>query len=616
MAKKAPKPKNIGELQPGSTEWMNAFDALPAADQASVFNITNANPIDQGFQDFGSFDQNAAFGAPALAGTSYSPPIGTQDTSLDPMYQQLLQFGGGVNLPQLTTAGKLDPYDLSQEAQRVNLMQDNATSLADVILSSMAGPGAIDPSLFQPDVTMPTARLKTPGMTEAQRYSQRGGWQSYIANKILGGATDAEAVADLYDFISTPDSEHVSAADKAAKASITRDLPPFLPSGGGGVDAVTAAIGQQGKTPQEQARSKYDQIGIQKFASDLFGKVSNDLEAQGTGWQDPQSKLWYTEAPTQTPSYMTDYFHKRGLPTPVAQYTDADYQEQMRQAIDPTYQADIAQGTQDAADRQANIAKLAATSNQASDFNTQLQHLMSQPDYAPTPAGIQSGKPFQAMNTVTQYAAPGALTAQPPGPSGQPGAPTQLPQPGIVGAGGMMTQRPGAPGAPGRPGISAQDVARNVGNNQISAALGALASHPNQPEIPGRNPAYTFQDALGRSQVAGSLQDAQQGVADANVGQAFQLFGPRKGIGNQKPQRVTSQTTTKAQQQSDAARRAYENAYGANFAQTNRVLNPGRAALINAGDAGRQAVAQGRSPFVDAMIQRLLGQRAVGVRGL
>jgi hypothetical protein len=181
---------------------------------------------------------------------------------------------------------------------------------------------------------------------------------------------------------------------------------------------------------------------------------------------------------------------------------------------------------------------------------------------------------------------------------------------------GMMTQRPGAPGAPGRPGISAQDVARNVGNNQISAALGALASHPNQPEIPGRNPAYTFQDALGRSQVAGSLQDAQQGVADANVGQAFQLFGPRKGIGNQKPQRVTSQTTTKAQQQSDAARRAYENAYGANFAQTNRVLNPGRAALINAGDAGRQAVAQGRSPFVDAMIQRLLGQRAVGVRGL
>lgn len=603
----AKKPPNIGELQPGSAAWMKAYDALSPEDQASIFNATYNDPTQDEFQDFESFDNGAGFGAPPLAGTaSYSPVVAMSGAELDPFTQQLLQFGGGVNIPQYTSAGKLDPYDLGQEAARTTLGRSQITSLADIIGSALAGPGAIDPSLFQPEITMPTERLKLTGLSENERYAKGTGWQSYIANAVrpkeLGGRglTDAEATADMWKFLND-----TSGVDKPGgkvtqqmldvRDSILSDLPANLQAVQNAGTATDLEIARQKMTPMQQMQSQYDQIGIQKFAADQFGKVNADVEAQGAGWQDPNDpSKWYTSAPTQEPSYMTTYFHNRGLPTPNEQYTDPERMNQMISAqAGPDWQQQIAQTFTGAAQRQADIDELARKSNQASDYNMQLQALLNEPRNQPTPGGLRARTPGelgQAMNSVTQFMAPGAAQA---------GAPYTISSP---------TRH--AEIVP-----TAQDAARNIGRAQVSAALTNLASQPNQPARPAINQIYSFQDALG--QPLGATTDprtARAAQRQAAV-QSGDLFGAFWG-GGKAPKKIGPNAGKQAQQASDAARRAYENAYASNWQQNNWTTSPARGAQIDALYNANYAQQQGRTPFVDAMIQRLLGQRARGLRGI
>lgn len=578
----AKKDKNIGELTPGSKEWDAAFDRLSPADQAAIFNQTYNDPIATGFNDFEDFGNGSdAFGGqPALAGTSFNLPAGVSDMGLDPMTQQLLQgFGGGVAIPTISAAGKVTPYGIGEEAKRVNLRQDQATSLADVMQSALAGMGALDPSAFAPDVTMPTERLALTGSAKAQRYAGARDWKGFVVDRMLTQQmTDTEAVAELLDTVKNydPNDKHYSPDEKKQIEEVIRTLPPALNQSGqvAGTGTVGQAINNitSAENLKKDPLSAYDQIGISKFAEDMFSGISEDFAKQAAGWEDPNAPgTWYTSGPTEEPSALTTKFRNLGLPTPMEQYTDPERMQALMQSYDPNYEADVAEKeAQDAAGLQ-EIGGLARKSDQASDLNLHIQTLLNDPRYQATPAGLRSPRPGgQPMNSVTQFMAPGA-----------------------------------------------GDNAGNIARAQTNAALTNMASQPNQPGRPPISSVFTFQNNLGQTG-AGTEPEAEAGATRANWMKPF--WNPDKTkprtLGTQKPKKLDQAGATKASQASTAARKAYENAYNADWNRRQNTLSPSQAANVSAIMNADYAAKQGRTPFTDAMIQRLLGQRGSGLRGI
>ena len=552
---------NIGDFNYGTPSWMAAFDAMSPEDQASLFNMS-AGTTDSQEQPFGFADYGGESGLPGIAGTGYTLPPG-MDASLDPTMQGLLQFGGGVGIPQLTTAGKLDPYDLSQEASRVNLMQDNATSLADVVLASLAGPGAIDPQSFAPVTTQPTDKLKTPGLTLAGRYAQGGGYQGYLSQKIAAGETDAEAVADMWDLVNAPDSGQLSSTDKAARDELIRSLPNNTKP----QDQIP------GITPDDP-RNAYDQDRIVNFAGDLFGKVSTDLAAQETGYQDPQTGAWYESAPTTEDSYLTNKFKNLGLPTPTAQYTDPDYLSQMTQMANPNAPQEQQREQQRQLTEDDLVSGLFDQSRSAeSDFSNQLK-------------GLNTFDKTQQQNRMHPQNIQGLMRN---------GVPVQ-------GNGQPMPQQPRA------------DL---FGMQQPNPLAPAGAVQQGRAPLPQGTPQFSFNDLKGQPGVGDYGQAQQQDIA----GRAMDFFknmplGAAQADKRKKPQLVTRPSTAKAGQAYNKAAKTATDAYSREWGRRNNQISSGQTSEIQAVANANYAQQQGQSPFVDAIMQRLLGQRAVGVRGL
>jgi hypothetical protein len=189
---------------------------------------------------------------------------------------------------------------------------------------------------------------------------------------------------------------------------------------------------------------------------------------------------------------------------------------------------------------------------------------------------------------------PGPWFGQQPVPNIPPGAlfgrPEQPERQLVTGAAG-----PGIPGP------------QNIAAAQTNAALTNMASQPNQPERAAINPLYTFGNSL--SPQIGTLAMAPFAPKAGAVGPTptgATFTGPKK---------IDTKAIAAAQKAADQARTAYERAYSNQFRNVNRgtpqdVLDADTA-WVNANYAAQH----GRTPFTDAMIQRLLGQRALGLRG-
>src|SRR5215813_7971947 len=125
MAKQKSPLELITTADPSSTEWQNAFDQLSPQDQQQIFNFT--------------------FNSPMTEDTSSMEDTGGMGPGLDPSSLALTSYMGGVNIPQFTSAGKLDPWDLGQAQAQLNLAQDLTSANMDLGMAGMFGPGAIDP---------------------------------------------------------------------------------------------------------------------------------------------------------------------------------------------------------------------------------------------------------------------------------------------------------------------------------------------------------------------------------------------------------------------------------------------------------------------------------------
>jgi hypothetical protein len=681
------KKKDFSELDPGSTAWMNALTAMSPQEQAALFgggqpdvynfddSVTGTAEQPGGFADYG--DESGI----GLAGTGYTLPPGFEGLSMDPQTQGMLQFGGGVNIPTLSAKGVLEPYDLPQEAARVNLMQDNATSIADVILASLAGPGAIDPSSFAPVVTPPTERIKTPGLAQLDRYAQGGGYQGYIARKIRDEhMTDAEATAALYNYIATPESDQVTDEDRRTKQTIIDSMQSAFGSGDQ-VKVPNMFDTGLADRPSQEVRNTYDEPQIAKFAYDLFTKSSDDLAATEAGYQDPKTGYWYSDAPVSEDSPLMQKFRNLGLPSPFEQYNSPDRLQSMYDQVAPTLGADVQNQQQNVVDLQAIQDQLLKESQAASGRNIDAMRLMREnyrpagyqnapttPPVGPAPPSQVQASPFGGAGDVVGgvlmggnpgRGAAGALRAQGIGGDGQGGFLS-----GLLGSnatagaiptknqGGAWSNRPTPPpplannlgGTP--PGdIYGGDWQSTVGGQILPASrapsaapgknLGGPGAVPppfslpmlptnslNQGALPGSTwrPEGTKQNIQGIENPAGGydFMPGQNVDQRAMANAVLNFFGAMPfGGGAKRGEKVVTlnaDTAKRSQKAADEARKKFTNTNTARYQATQNATPGMNAAAYALGQANTQS--KSTTPFQDVIMQRLLGQRAVGVRGL
>lgn len=652
-SKKPPSPLDvITTAQPGSPEWMNAFSQLNPEDQATIFNqvapafnfegavsdgqFSDPTMIDQGAEiDTSQLDPLTGGPGFGRAGTSYSLPAGMagMQPSIDPTSQQILQFGG-PNIPSYTAAGKLDPRDLGQEAQMQNLYQDQVSSLGDLLMSAIAGPGAIDPSTFAPNVQMPTEKLSTPGMDKLNRYASGSGYKAYIAKKMQAGETDDEAFADLMAYVTAPETATASQADKAARDEVRNSMPPNSFQQNPQTTAELSVIANRlGMSPAEltqpttgtgakQATADYNLNDVQNFASGLFNDVSTDRSNLANAWQDPNSGTYYTSAPVETPSAATTKFRNLGLPTPFEQYTDPKFLNPALQAAAPNLGAEMQAGEQ---------ARLAAQSDferaqqRAQNTSLNAQDLVDAwnkmyPDTSGAAASALRGDIGALPENAGRMSAADQLTS----------ALASMPE----FAGGGAQPAPSLTPPKTYPGIN---LGGRVTGTSLGNYMGRVATQPaptgekNQltgvvdegTKRVGGNPQYFYvTDDQGRVHLStdnSKLAGQGRPIGPDPLTSAIFNFAPPQNFvttGNRaQGQPLTNRYVQQSQAQARQANQDFTNANIQRF-RANQYTPPDVGAAIDAWErANVMANVAHRTPFQDAIIQRLLGQRAVGLRG-
>jgi len=578
MAKET-KPKNIQELEPGSQEWLDAYYALSPQDQSAIFNA-QMDP---------TYNEDAFNFEEGLAGTGAYLPMelggNLLGPQIDPTYQALIQFGGGVNIPQLTSAGKLDPYDLGQEQARHNLMQDQATAIADIILASLAGPGALDPASFAPIETMPTNRISMPGATQIDRYAQGTGYKGYIARKIRDeNKTDDEAIADLFNFLAQPE-EGVSKQSIDVRQEIIDSLPSEMKAG----NEIKTPSEQGTGRPTQDIRDQFDELGITKWANDIYFKYADDVANMQAGWQDPKTGFWYDQAPTYEDSPATTKFKNLGLPSPFAAYDDPQYLQMAMDAYAPNAEA----SSQDYANQSARLAAEAErTQRAAMDVGRRNTELQAEYNRAYEPPGPR----YPNIGGMLENAAVAAPVWQQP-----------------LNTTGMVRDKQGnyVP-MPVKPPI---DIQQRFNDWMANATANAETIQPSYSAEPTLRPGHArslLANPAGGYDFQQSLQDAQGKAFGNRLLGNVNMFN--KPMGGTKVEKLSPATAKKSQQDYNRARTAFLKANEDRFRHS-QTITPDQAAAIDAYTAAIHQARQGRTPFVDAVTQRLLGQRAFGVRG-
>lgn len=611
MAKKPPSPlATIGTAPVGSTEWLNAFDQLSPQDQASVYNFGMNDPTAGDLEGTDFSGGGADFGG-GLAGQGYAIPdtlSGMNNASIDPGSQGLIQFGGGVNIPQFTSAGKLDPYDLSQEATRNNLYQDQVTSLMDLGMAGLAGPGAIDPAAFAPIVTQPKDRLKTPGLDLLNRYAKGTGYRAYLAQKILGGATDDEALADLWNQVNKkvdPNDKTISQADRDKQQALINSLPANTFQSNTLVPpSATGGIQGQNQTPAKASVDPYNTAAVVGFASDLFQKSIEDQSALSGAYQDPKTGTYYSDFPTTTDSPATLKFHNAGLPTPVEKYTDPKFIQQAFNTIpdlsinDQAYTG-LSQDLQNQQDQaSADALKLGQNYDQMAQVWDQYQKQLETKKQADAANNVEQQRAMAATNLNRATA---AMPENGPMPAAQ-----QRTLPGINLGGritGTSSDTYGRVQPPAQPPRSQSQMMQDT---FVMPNLHMVAD-PQQP----------WARALGNglfnvgTQAQANAGQTRGPVANPNQ-QVFDFSNPLSRPADNTAQRMTQQQVSQARTAKQAADRRFIDANTQRF--RNATYNTPQSD-VNSLNAIWSAQSNKSSPYQDAILQRLLAQRVAGLRG-
>ena len=381
---------------------------------------------DQWYEAFGYLspeEQDAV-----MAEMGYSPqqslPFAYEGSGLSDYYP----LGDIAATPEFTSKGNLDPYDLTQQAKRINVAQDYGSLLLDNILSGIAGPGSYDMGAFTPE-TEYGKEVTLPGRTRLESYAGRGGWEGYLANEIMKGGTPSSALASLQQFLENTDPEDKSLSDqeRTAYQSLVNSLPKSQATG---------------RTPSEKESQgfwgDYDYETLYKTANEYSDAVFND---PGYGYSETDESgvtRYWDKAPEEIKTPQMEFFDKYGLPYPTASYEDPKYLQAMLDAEEGTTQeqrdtetAGYLRGYEDIVGKRERAEN---TYRQQGEFDdamlaaweaNQPKPLATRPGVTTVPgsAGVELGRERRASPN-----APGAATIM--GTSEQAMLPTTVLQPG------------------------------------------------------------------------------------------------------------------------------------------------------------------------------------------
>lgn len=315
--------------------------------------------------------------APGVFGGDYGP-------SMDQAGLDLTGYNP-VDIPQLTTKGKVDPYDLTQAQQRLNLEQDIYGSLNDPMLGALGGPGAFGPDAFQPtyDYGEP---LNLVGRKKAQQYLDVGGYKGYIADAIMNrGMSPDEAAQSAIDLATNTDaSKEPDPKQRALIESLQKTLPESTATGNNALGLPSG--GGKGDLPGGRKRTlgTYDFIGVNKFATDLFEGIASD---PSFAYQD-EAGNFYAKTPEQAmqKTEQMKAFDKAGLPYMTDQYTDPGYVDKAIAGATGRNTEEQTQALQGYSDQMAQmLAEQQASNKRQLDARTAMDRLRQAPPPAQRP---------------------------------------------------------------------------------------------------------------------------------------------------------------------------------------------------------------------------------------
>jgi hypothetical protein len=247
--------------------------------------------------------------------------------------------GGSMVQPtvgQYTTKGEINPMSRTEEAGRVNLLQDYGALSVDNILTGYGGAGSYDIGAFTPtyDYGEP---LNLSGRRKAESLAGTGGWQGFVTDLILNeGMSPAEAESMLYKVIEAPDDPSLSETERAQKLALTDSMKPLMAADTG---APTSLGGRN--TGQSAATTEpYDAVPIREFTTRVWSDLMEDPEFK---YQDPETGLYYDKTPEEaivkTPQMMA--YDKFGIPYPVENYEDPKWIDAMAGSTEDERQAQM-----------------------------------------------------------------------------------------------------------------------------------------------------------------------------------------------------------------------------------------------------------------------------------
>ena len=304
-------------------ELMRLLDTLSPRDRDDVM------------KELGISDSDL-FGAQG-AGMVSQMDFGGDSPEFDEAAMDVMDYGT-ADYPQFTAKGEIDPYDLSQIISRMGLVNNQASRIADYSTLAMMGsdPGMYDVNAFNPTVTMPTERLRSPGRENITRLASGGtAYERYIADLMMTrGMSGAAAVQQMLSDINEPDDPSLTAAERQAIQDLKDSLAPFS------LESKAAASGfpyTPGGADKDKDTIEYDIPGLVSLASD-WDKMLQEDPLEGEGWTDPATGQRYAEAPLVEDSDAAEWYKSRGLPLPTEQYTDPKYMDALIASVSPNYE--------------------------------------------------------------------------------------------------------------------------------------------------------------------------------------------------------------------------------------------------------------------------------------
>jgi hypothetical protein len=217
--------------------------------------------------------------------------------------------------PDVDAKGRVEPWDLSNQAQGWNYVQDQMQSAMAPSSLIFGGMGSYDPSLFEPTTVFngPTIDTRTPGLDRAQALAsgQGTGWTKELALDIANGVDPSVAVGNLVKLIQDA-TENPDLADDPETQAILATLPKNYQG---------LSLEQQSLPEAEKALAAYDLDALQSYALDLSNEIASDPRT-ATGYEDPRTGVIYQNAPTTEYSKIAQSFIDAGLPFPTERYDD------------------------------------------------------------------------------------------------------------------------------------------------------------------------------------------------------------------------------------------------------------------------------------------------------